>query len=427
MTRPIRVVRIIDRLNIGGPAKHVTWLSAGLNAGEFETTLLTGVVPETEGDMQYFAEAAGVTPIVIPQMSRELGLRDAIVIVKLLRLFFTLKPQIIHTHKAKAGAAGRLAATIYKWLTPSALWLKPRPCRVVHTFHGHIFHSYYGAWKTRIFIVIESLLARFCTDAIITISEQQRQEIAETLRLKNYRKFQVIPLGIDFDEVSAEPCELRHEYGWGDEETLIGIVGRLCEVKNQAMFLQAAAQVLQSLPGSNLRFVVIGDGHLRPALEGLARQLGLAEKVIFTGFRKDAARLYSSLDLVALTSLNEGTPLTLIEAMGCACPVVATEVGGVVDILGTRLSTVDGVSIWQHGATVSSGDDAGFARALEFLLVRKALRAQMGEQGQAFVKARLSKARLLGDIENLYHQLAGVASHDRQEIELKMKVESLQK
>ena len=142
MRAPIRVIRIIDRLNIGGPAKHVAWLAAGLNSDEFETTLIAGTVPPGEGDMSYFARELGITPLAVKEMSRELSFRDALVIAKLVRQFFKLKPQIVHTHKAKAGAVGRVAAMIYNWLTPSALWLKPRRCMIAHTYHGHIFHSY---------------------------------------------------------------------------------------------------------------------------------------------------------------------------------------------------------------------------------------------------------------------------------------------
>src|SRR5262245_62292234 len=158
----IRVVRIIDRLNIGGPAKHGTWLTAGLDPARVETTLITGVVPKGEGDMSYFTRAAGVEPVIIEEMSRELSLGDIVVIFKILRELFRLKPHIVHTHKAKAGAVGRVAATIYKWLTPSALRLRPRKLGVVHTFHGHIFHSYYGVAMTKFFITIERALARLC-------------------------------------------------------------------------------------------------------------------------------------------------------------------------------------------------------------------------------------------------------------------------
>ncbi|MBI3650440.1 MAG: glycosyltransferase [Acidobacteria bacterium] len=427
MAKPIRVVRIIDRLNIGGPAKHVAWLSAELNAAEFHTTLITGVVPQGEGDMSYFAEAAGVRPLVIQEMSRELGLRDVLVIGKLLRMFFQLKPQIIHTHKAKAGAAGRVAALLYKWLTISALWLKPRECKIVHTFHGHIFHSYYGKWKTRLFIFIESLLARFCSDRIITISAQQRQEISAILGMPKSRKFQVIPLGIDFDEVRGERGALRNEYQIADEEIVIGIVGRLCEVKNHQMFLAAAAQLVNHENDHSLRFVIIGDGHLRQRLQASAQQLGIAERVIFTGFRKDAAALYADLDVVALTSLNEGTPLTLIEAMSCGRAVVATEVGGVVDIMGALQASAEGVKFWQHGATVSRHDAAGFARALQLVIAQPDRRRQMAAHGQAYVKTKLSKARLLADVEMLYRNLLGLACESKPDIALGINLESAPK
>lgn len=417
--KPIRVVRIIDRLNIGGPAKHVTWLSAGLNANEFQTTLITGVVPETEGDMSYFASDAGVEPVVIKEMSRELGLRDVVVIGKLLKLFFALKPQIIHTHKAKAGAAGRVAAFLYKWLTPSALWLRPRPCKIVHTFHGHIFHSYYGKLKTRIFVLIESLLGRFCTDKIITISEQQRKEISGILGINPQHKFQVVPLGIDFDEATEQRGALRKQYAIADDELLIGIVGRLCEVKNQAMFLEATARLIKQ--DNRARFMMIGDGHLREELERQADQLGIADKVIFTGFRKDATTLYADLDIVALTSLNEGTPLTLIEAMNSGRVVCATEVGGVVDIMGTLESSSDDFSIWKHGLTVASKDAAKFAQALQFLIEQPDVRRLMGARGQAFVQAKLSKERLVDDIENLYRHLLGNASIIKQKVEVSAK------
>ena len=218
---PIRIVRIIDRLNIGGPTKHVVWLTAGLSAEEFETVLITGTVPEGEGDMGYFARTVGVEPVVIEDMSRELSLRDLAVVAKLLRQLWRLKPQIVHTHKAKAGAVGRLAALLYKWLTPSALWLRPRPCRVVHTYHGHVLHSYFGAVKTRLALAVERLLARVCTDHIITISEQQRGEIAQHFQVGRPEQFRVISLGLDVDEVAASHGRLRQELGVAAEAVLM--------------------------------------------------------------------------------------------------------------------------------------------------------------------------------------------------------------
>ncbi len=397
----IRVVRIIDRLNVGGPAKHVTWLTAGLDPERFETTLLTGVVPESEGDMSYFARAAGVEPIVIEEMSRELSVGDVVVLFKILRELFRLKPQIVHTHKAKAGAVGRVAATIYKWLTPSALRLRPRGLGVIHTYHGHIFHSYYGAAKTRLFIAIERALARFCADRIVAISERQRDEICCAYKVGRPEQFTVIPLGIGFDDIDSRKGRLRREIGIGAGDVLVGVVGRLCEVKNHAMLIESAAK----MQIGGVVFVIVGDGHLRAELEEQAHAAGLGGRVTFIGFRADAASLYADFDIVALTSLNEGTPLTLIEAMGCGCAVASTEVGGVADLMGRRRETPDRFTVWDHGVTAPSRNVEAFTSGLRYLIERPDLRREMGERGRAFVLSRLSKERLIGDIENLYCNL----------------------
>jgi glycosyltransferase involved in cell wall biosynthesis len=405
----VRIARVIDRLNIGGPAKHVVWLTAGMGDDEFETTLITGTVPPGEGDMSYFARDADLEPVVIKEMSRELSIHDIVVIGKLVREFLKLKPRIIHTHKAKAGAAGRIAAIIYKWLTPSALWLRPRHCFIVHTYHGHVFHSYYGPLKTRLFLTIERVLARACTDRIIVVSEQQRREICDSFRVGRPHQFRVVPLGLDFDELAEDCGQLRAASGVSRDEVTIGIVGRLCEVKNHAMLLESAARLINGRNSSEapLRFVIVGDGHLRADVERKARDLGVADNVLFTGFRKDATALYADFDLVALTSVNEGTPLTLIEAMGCGRAVAATEVGGVVDVMGSRKMSQDGFTIWDHGVTAPSRDADAFALALRFLIERPDLRREMGERGRAFVRANLSRNRLVSDIQTVYRDLIG--------------------
>lgn len=438
-----RVMRIIDRLNVGGPARHVVWLSSRLDSARFETTLVTGTVAPGEGDMSYLAQEKGLQPVMIPEMSREMSPRDLFVIVKLVRLMLRIKPDVIHTHKAKAGAVGRLAATIYKWCTPSVLWLTPRKCRVVHTFHGHVFHSYYGPAKTRLFIGIERALARRLTDAIIVISKQQRDEINGRFRIGSTEQFHLIPLGIELEdqrtEVSGQRVEvkgastpstqsaqstpstpstpsseqsrasLREHLGVRKGEVLIGAVGRLCEIKNYTMLLEAAALICKmeygQPPRTRSRFVVIGDGHLRESLERRARELGVADRVTFTGFRRDAPALYHELDLVVLTSLNEGTPLSLIEAMSCGRAFVATEVGGVVDLMGPRRGSIDGFSVWDHGVTVPSGDVETFADAVKFLIERPELRIEMGERARQFVETRLSVDRLIADVEDLYREL----------------------
>jgi len=404
----LRIVRIIDRLNIGGPAKHVTWLSAGLDPEQFETLLITGTVSAHEGDMTAFAREAGVSLTIIKEMGRELGWRDVVVIFKLLHILWHYKPDIVHTHKAKAGAVGRVAAWLYKWLTPSILWVRPRPLKVIHTYHGHIFHSYYGPAKTQFFVMIERFLAWLVTDRIIVISPQQRQEINGQFGIGRPHQFCVVPLGIACDEAAqlATTHSLRDELGLTAEELLIGVVGRLCVVKNHALLLQAAATVCQEITRKQgLRLLVIGDGELRDDLESLAQELQIANHVVFTGFRSDVVTLYQELDVVALASLNEGTPLTLIEAMNQGRAVVATEVGGIVDILGQRQGSLNGVTIWEHGVTAPSKDAQTFATALRYLLEHPEVRREMGQRGRSFVRAKLSRERLLRDITRLYQEL----------------------
>jgi len=332
-TNKTKVVRVIARLNVGGPAKHVVWLTEGLQNSSIETLLVAGTVPEGEEDMGYFAADLGVFPLYIAQMSREISLNDAVTVWKLFRLFLRERPDIVHTHTAKAGTVGRTAGFLYRWLTPGTLIGKPRRCKFVHTYHGHVFHSYYGRGRTRIFLAIERLLARLATDRLIVVSKQQSIEIGEKFRVGRRGQIKVIPLGLDlglFADHASRRTKFRHELCVPDDALLVGIVGRLTEIKNHQMFLNVAARLKAIDPACRrqgaVRFIVIGDGALREALEWEKEALGLEKDVIFVGSRKDPEYFYPALDIVVLTSRNEGTPLTLIEAMANARPVVATSV-----------------------------------------------------------------------------------------------------
>jgi glycosyltransferase involved in cell wall biosynthesis len=389
-----KIVRVIARLYVGGPAKHVVWLTAGLQDSNFRSLLVTGSVPEGEEDMSYFADEAGVTPIYIPEMSREISPKDAITVWKLFRLFLRERPDIVHTHTAKAGSVGRVAGFFYRWLTPGTLIGRPRRCKFVHTYHGHVFHSYYGRGRTRMFLAIERLLARLVTDKLIVVSAQQGAEIGNDFRVGRQGQITVIPLGLDlglFADHASRRMQFRQELGIDSDVVLVGIVGRLTEIKNHRMFLNSVARLKGQ---AGMRFVVIGDGSLRPALEQQARSLGLESDVIFTGGRRDPEYFYPALDIVALTSLNEGTPLTLIEAMANARPVVATAVGGVVDLL------ADG-----RGISVPSGDEEAFAAALRRLAADPQLQKELGARGHEFVDRVYRKERLIEDIKGLYREL----------------------
>ena len=410
----MKILRVIARLNVGGPARHVVWLTEGLKSMGHETVLIAGVVPPGEDDMNYFAEAAGIKPLTIRELSREISPKDLLAAWKIYRLMLREQPHILHTHTAKAGTVGRIAGLMYRWLTPSTVIGKRRQCRFVHTFHGHVFHSYYRPAKTKMFLAIERLLAR-ATDCIVVVSEQQRREISEEFRVGRREQFAVIPLGLDLDAFSnwkRRRSPARAEMDATENDILIGIVGRLTDVKNHEMFLHAAVRVKELVGEENLktrvRFVVVGDGRLRHSLESKARELGLIEDVVFLGTRHDPENFYAALDIVALTSLNEGTPLTLIEAMANERPVIATAVGGVVDLLGPSVGGDAGYTICKHGVSVPRGDVESFARGLFRLLTDEPLRMRLSIAGKDFVCANYGKARLIRDIANLYARLWAV-------------------
>jgi glycosyltransferase involved in cell wall biosynthesis len=401
--RQLKVVRVIDRLIYGGPTRNVVFLTEGLAKRGFDCELIAGVPADGEGDMTFWANENGVRPIKIEQMSRELGLKDALVIWKLFRLFRKLRPDIIHTHKSKAGATGRVAALFYKWITPSLFRLQPRKLRILHTFHGHIFHSYYGKFKTRVFVSLERVLAR-STDCIVTVSEQQTEEIRDDFGVGKKTMFRVVPLGMEFGESLPNPA-FRRENGIEKDDFLFAAAGRLCEVKNFSLMIQALAHAVKANPEFKAKLALVGDGHLRAELEKCARDLGVERDVIFTGFRSDVDAIYPALDLAALSSLNEGTPLTLIEAMSHGRPVLTTEVGGYADILGNVIQLSNGFTIWDHGVSVPSGDVEAYARALVFLAREPLLREQMGKRARVYARRQFSRERLISDMADLYCEL----------------------
>jgi len=385
----MRVLRIIARLNVGGPARHVVWLAEALEKEGFETLLVTGTVPPGEDDMSGFAAAHGVTPLVIPSMSRELSPRDAVTIWKLWRLMRRFRPDVVHTHTAKAGAAGRLAGLLYR------LTSRRRPL-FVHTFHGHVFHGYYSRFKTWIFLTIERFLARANTGRIVVLSEQQRREIHERFRVGRAEQFVVVPLGMEIAPHPAFGHPLPAARGEGP--LTIGIVGRLAPIKNHDLFLRVAARLRDEA-----RFVVYGDGAERPRLERLAAELGLGDRVVFAGTR-DVAEIYPSIDILALTSRNEGTPLAILEAMAAGVPVVATAVGGVVDLLGRVEARGDGFDVRERGITAAPDDERGLAGGVRRFLRDPALRAGISERSRTYAQKTHSRERLAADIIRVYRE-----------------------
>ena len=403
----MKILRIIARLNVGGPARHVVWLTAGLNDNEFQSALIAGSVPAGEEDMAYFAEENGVRPIFIAEMSRELSLRDIVSLFKVYREIKRFRPDVIHTHTAKAGTIGRTAAFFYRWFTAGVFVGRPRRIRVFHTFHGHVFHSYYGRWKTALFILIERFLAFAATDKIIVITPQQLDEINGRFKVGRRGQFEVVRLGIELGSF-ADGTEMRSRFraaiAAADNEILVGLIGRLTEIKNIPMFLRAAELCRddKSAEGARMRFIIVGDGHLRKNLEAETAHRGLGDSVLFLGNRDDIEEVYAGIDIVALTSTNEGTPLSLIEGMASARPVISTSVGGVKDLLGDEIETCNGFTICRRGLGIASGNAEGFSSGLIYLAKNEKLRESLGQAGKSFIKANYSKERLIEDIRTLY-------------------------
>lgn len=378
--KKIRILRIIARLNIGGPAIHTVLLTQGLDKEKFQTLLACGYPDKDEGDMSYYAAENNVSPYFIPELKRELNLRhDFAAFKKIYCLIKKERPQIIHTHTAKAGVLGRMAGIFYN-LTAG----KNKKVKLIHTFHGHIFEGYFGKIKARLFLLIERILANFSCE-IITVSKKLKQELI-SLGIGNDEKIKVIPLGFELEKF----LNLAPRSG---NDVCVGIVGRLVPVKNHIFFLDAARRVIDDNPLLAVKFKIVGDGELRQKLQDYAKGFGLDAYVEFLGWQKDLTGIYSGIDIAALTSLNEGTPVSIIEAMASAKAVAAVDVGGVRDLLGEDS---------ERGILVKSQDIGAFTHALNRLIKDVDLRRNFGLRAREFVRERFAKERLIKDIENLY-------------------------
>jgi glycosyltransferase involved in cell wall biosynthesis len=378
----VRVLRLFSRLNVGGPSIHVIVLTAGLAARGYETQLLVGHEAEREGDLDDLAQQNGVHCIRVPGLGREIRpWSDARVLWRLYRAIREFAPHVVHTHTAKAGFLGRIAAR-----------LAGVPV-IVHTFHGHVLRGYFGPAKTSFYRRLETWLGRLST-ALIAVSEAVKRDLVE-LEVAPASKIRVVELGLPLQELAGPLPRggLRIEAGISDSACLVGIVGRLAPIKDIAVFLRAAAIVAVAEPLA--RFAVVGDGELRVELESLAQELGLTGRVYFYGWRRDMPAIYGDLDVVVNCSRNEGTPVALIEALTAGRPVVATRVGGTPDVLRGG----------ERGRLVPPSDPSALAEAiLETVRDLDACRARAAA-GRQEVLAKYSTGRLLADIDGLYRDL----------------------
>jgi glycosyltransferase involved in cell wall biosynthesis len=388
VSRPLRVLRLIARLNIGGPARHTVILNHGLREIGFETLLVHGSPGAAEGSLEDLARLRDVATVLVPELGRRIHpVDDLRAFARVLRIVWTWRPDVVHTHTAKAGTIGRLAALLYNVTRP-----KVERCATVHTFHGHVFSSYFGTVGSFAIRLIEQGLGAI-TDRIVAISDRQRDDLVGRFHIAAPGRVIVVPLGLDIADLLQRRPEcrgVRADLGFGDDDYVLGFVGRLVPVKDVATLLRAVALARARLTG--LKMVIVGDGECRPALEQLTGDLQLGDRVRFLGWRRDLHDLYASFDLFVLSSLNEGTPVALIEAMAAGVPSIATAVGGVPDVL------QDG----EHGILVSPQDPAAFADAICRAAGQPLRSAEMAVRARANVARRYAAARLVQETAALY-------------------------
>lgn len=390
-----RVLRIINRLNLGGPTFNVALLTKHLSA-EFETMLIAGVKQDSEESSDFIVHNLGLSYVLVPEMKRSINpFQDLLTYLKIRKIIRKYKPDIVHTHAAKAGTLGRLAA------------MHERVPVIVHTFHGHVFHSYFNFVKTKIFIAIERYLAKR-TSGIIAISDKQKFELSTTYKVAKPKNVRVIPLGFDLSRFQEGIIEkrrsFREKYFLTEDEIAIGIIGRLVPIKNQALFLRSAA-LLQKQSAKKLRFFLIGDGEDRKLLLHLCQELGLDHTyfpddsrkavVTFCSWIHEVDVAISGLDIVALTSLNEGTPVSLIEAQAGNKPIVSTRVGGIENI----------VIAGETALLVENFNEKDFSNKLLMIINDSDLKKKMSLQGWNLVKERFHYTRLIKDTERYYREL----------------------
>jgi glycosyltransferase involved in cell wall biosynthesis len=386
--RPVRIVRIIARLNIGGPAIQAITLTRRLEPYGYETTLVRGREEPREGTMDGLADQLGVPRTLVPWMTRNPGWRDLPALAALIRIIRRERPQIVHTHAAKAGTLGRVAALC-------AFPHRHRRPMLVHTYHGHSLTGYFAPRTAAAYRRIEQLLGR-ATDRLIAVSDEVRAELV-SMEVAPAAKFEVVPLGFDLAPFDVEPAEretaraaLREEVGISPRARVVTLIARLVPIKRVDRFLRLA-RALSDL--EDVRFLIVGDGELADVLRASPEAVALADRLIWAGFRRDMPAVCFASDLIVQTSDNEGTPVSLIEAQAAGVPVISTEVGG------TRSVVADPRQL------AAADDEEGLAAAARALLTDSAQAARAATDGRDRVLSKFALERLASDLDHLYRRL----------------------
>lgn len=381
---PIKIINVLSRMNIGGPSVHAVLLTKYLNNEKYQSSIIYGTLSDGEGDMSYLIDDYDFEHQLITSLKREISLFDDLkAVLELYRLFRREKPQIVHTNLAKAGMVGRLAAR-----------LAGVPV-ILHTYHGHVFSGYFSPIKTSLYILIERYIA-LISSQIVVISEMVRKDICFKYKIVSEKKVSVISLGFEFNKM--EPINkyrgsFRKQFSIPDDAPVIGIVGRLTGIKNHDLFVDIASLLHQQ--DDQIHFLIIGDGELRAELESKVAAMEISKNVHFTGWITETAKMYADLDIMLLTSKNEGTPVTVIEAMYYNIPAVSSNVGGLSDLIENE----------KTGFLVNSLVAEDYIPIILKLLESDQEQKKIGEAGHAFIADQFTIDRLIVDMENLYTKL----------------------
>lgn len=367
--------------------------------------MISGRIGRHEGNMSYLAEESGVNIVYLRELGREIFIWDDLkAFIKLFKIIRNYRPQIIHTHTAKAGTLGRVAGICCNLLKQNQQKIK-----MVHTFHGHVFDQYFSPIKTKLFITIEKILAIF-TKRIVVLSPSQKQDICCRYRISKPDRIKTIPLGFDLDQFRSMPGQTsdfnKYVRSFFPDSFLVGTVGRLVEIKNHRMLIETALVLKRRGNLDGCGFIIIGDGELGQDLQKEVNKLGLNKSFLFVGWQRDMPSVYRGLDLVVMTSLNEGTPSSLIESMASGVPGVATDVGGVRDMFGSVLDrNREGFEIAEYGILVPSENPQSLAMAIIFIKENQKLIEKMTQNAQQYALKTYTNKRLIKDMENLYAEL----------------------
>lgn len=390
-----KILQIVNRLNLGGITYNAASIAAHLRP-DHETMIVAGMKDDSEESSEFMVRNLGLEPVFIRDMHREINLRsDYKAYKQLLTIIRDFKPDVVHTHAAKAGLLGRLAAK------------RAGVKVIVHTFHGHVFHSYFGKAKTLFFILLERILARL-SSGIIAISEKQKKELCEEYKICACRKIHLIELGYNlkpFQENKKEKRErFRKNYSLQNHQIAVGMIGRLVPIKNLHLFISAFSIAHRRL-GNKTKAFIVGDGEQKLELQEFCKNSGHVistpeapnpeASIVFTSWIHEVDVAMLGIDILALSSLNEGTPASIIEAQAAGIPIISTNVGGISNIV------LEG----ETALLIKSGDLENFASTLEALINNDSLRAEMAKKGPAFVESRFHEKRLSRDIEHLYTRL----------------------